>query len=134
MNRLLWVALGLVLAGCSSQSKAVLQPLQAPTGTTPAAVTRLDEGNKQFAAQNWDGAKAAYLQSIAAEPTLAEAHYNLGLTLDRLGDKAAAKKHYFEAANLAPGNKVIWNAPPLRKRAEEAELKRNSYMDATPNK
>lgn len=134
MNRLLWVALGLVLAGCSSQSKAVLHPLRAPAGTSPAVAAQLEQGNKQFVAQDWAGAKAAYQQSIAAEPTLAEAHYNLGLTLDQLGDKTDAKKHYFEAANLAPGNKVIWDAPPLRKRAVEAEFKKDSYMDATPNR
>lgn len=132
MNRLLWVALGLVLAGCSSQNKAVMQPLQAPAGTTPTAVARLDEGNKLFAVQDWAGAKAAYQQSIAAEPTLAEAHYNLGLTLSRLGDKAEAKKHYFEAASLAPGHKVIWDSPPLRNRQAETEFKKKSFQDVNP--
>lgn len=132
MNRMLCLLVGMVLAGCSSQSTVVLRPLAAPPGMASDAVARLDEGNKLFTAQDWPGAKAAYLQSIAAQPTLAEAHYNLGLTLDRLGDKAEAKKHYFEAANLAPGNKVIWDAPPLRKRAEETEFKRKSFLDSSP--
>ncbi len=26
-----------------------------------------------------------------------------------------ASQHYLEAANLAPGHKVIWNSPPLRR-------------------
>jgi hypothetical protein len=34
--------------------------------------------------------------------------------MDKMGDQAGAKKHFIEAANLAPGNKVIWNSPPLR--------------------
>ena len=29
--------------------------------------------------------------------------------------KAGAKPHFIEAANLAPGHKVIWNSPPLRR-------------------
>ena len=35
--------------------------------------------------------------------------------MDKRGDQAGAKKHFIEAANLAPGNKVIWNSPPLRR-------------------
>lgn len=133
MHRILCLVVGVVLARCSSQShNGALRPLTAPPGSPQAVVTRLDQGNKLFAAQDWAGAKAAYLQSISAEPTLAEAHYNLGLALERLGEKTEAKKHYFEAANLAPGNKVIWNAPPLRKRAEETEFKKKSFMDASP--
>lgn len=133
MKWMLCVVAGLVLAtGCSSQSKAVLQPLRAPQGTVPDAVARLDEGNKRFMAEDWAGAQTAYLQSIAAEPTLAEAHYNLALTLDRLGDKTQAKKQYLEAANLAPGHKVIWDAPPLRKHADDAQFNKKSFLDAAP--
>ena len=69
---------------------------------------------------------------IAAEPTLAEAHYNLAATLHRAGNIAEAKKHYMEAASLAPGNKVIWDAPPLRARTFNDDLSKKSYLDAKP--
>ena len=35
--------------------------------------------------------------------------------MDHMGDGAGAKAHYIKAANLAPGHKVIWNSPPLRR-------------------
>ncbi|MGB4893974.1 MAG: tetratricopeptide repeat protein, partial [Nitrospira sp.] len=73
-----------------------------------------------------------YLATIQADQTLAEAHYNLALTLERLGAKAEARKHYVAAANLAPGNKVIWDAPPLRRYDREIGLDRKSWMDANP--
>jgi hypothetical protein len=32
-----------------------------------------------------------------------------------MGDQTGAKPHFIQAANLAPGNKVIWDSPPLRR-------------------
>jgi hypothetical protein len=49
-----------------------------------------------------------------------------------MGDKAEARKHYVQAANLAPGNKVIWNAPPLRKFDRDQDLSKKSFLDAKP--
>ena len=45
---------------------------------------------------------------------MAEAHYNLALTLVSQGSREEAEHHFIEAANLAPGHKVIWDSPPLR--------------------
>src|SRR5207249_9219715 len=61
--------------------------------------------------------------SHQVQPTLAEAHYNLALVIEILGDGATARRHYIEAANLAPGHKVIWDSPPLR---------RHGLVDSTP--
>jgi Flp pilus assembly protein TadD len=85
-----------------------------------------------FAQHDWAAAKQVYLATIQADSTVAEAHYNLALALERLGEKAEARKHYVTAANLAPGNKVIWDAPPLRKFDSELRLDKKSYMDAKP--
>ncbi len=75
----------------------------------------MEEGNRLFAAHQWEAAKKEYEGAIEIQPSLAEAHYNLGLALMRLGDPNEARHHFLEAANLAPGNKVIWNSPPLRR-------------------
>jgi Flp pilus assembly protein TadD len=74
----------------------------------------MGEGNKLFAARKWEAAKEQYEAAIKAQPSLAEAHYNLAMVIEVLGDEATARKHYVEAANLAPGHKVIWDAPPFR--------------------
>jgi Flp pilus assembly protein TadD len=93
---------------------------------------QLDRGNALYADQKWAEAEQVYRQTIAAEPTLAEAHYNLATALYREGNKVEAKKHYMEAANLAPGNKVIWDAPPLRASSADYDLNKRSYLDAKP--
>ena len=120
------------LVACASPMSKPLTVLQAPAGVSPAVAAQLDRGNALFTAQKWAEAEQAFRQTIAAEPSLAEAHYNLATTLDRAGKKAEAKKHYMEAANLAPGNKVIWDAPPLRASSVNYDLDKKSYLDAKP--
>jgi Flp pilus assembly protein TadD len=122
----------MAVVGCASQHKAEVRPLHAAAGTSAVVSQQLEQGNQLFAQQDWAGAQQVYLATIQADQTLAEAHYNLALTLERLGEKAEARKHYVAAANLAPGNKVIWDAPPLRKYDRELGLDRKSWMDANP--
>ena len=119
-------------AGCATDRKEPPQALRAPAGTAAAVKQEMDRGNGLFAVQDWKGAKEAYVATLGMDPSLAEAHYNLGLALDQMGEKAEARKHYVKAANLAPGNKVIWNAPPLRKFDADQELSKKSFMDANP--
>lgn len=124
--------LTILLAGCAAERQVPIETLRAPAGTTASLTAAMERGNSQFAVQDWSGAKDTYAAIIRTDPSLAEAHYNLALTLDRLGDKAEARKHYVQAANLAPGNKIIWNAPPLRKFDRDQELSRKSFMDPNP--
>lgn len=127
---------GLILAGCatSGEKPPSERTLRPPAGTVPQAAAAVEEGNRLFDSRDWQAAKAQYEAAIQAQPTLAEAHYNLGQTLIKLGDKETAKHHYIEAANLAPGNKVIWNSPPLRKHqvGDSPFKKDKSFIDANP--
>lgn len=133
MKPLVWMVMVIVtMIGCAGPRKAELRPLHAPSGTAEAVSRQLDQGNQLLLKQDWAGARDAYLATIHAEETLAEAHYNLALALEKLGEKAEARKHYVAAANLAPGNKVIWDAPPLRKYDSELTLGKKSWMDANP--
>ncbi|MEK6526963.1 MAG: tetratricopeptide repeat protein [Nitrospirota bacterium] len=111
---LLVLFLGVLVGGCTTLSEPFRTTLDAPAGTKPAAVAAMGEGNKLFAARKWEAAKEQYEAAIKAQPSLAEAHYNLAMVIEVLGDEATARKHYVEAANLAPGHKVIWDAPPFR--------------------
>ncbi|MDE3039746.1 MAG: tetratricopeptide repeat protein [Nitrospirota bacterium] len=133
MNARLMSLIGIwFLVACTSPLSKPLTVLQAPAGVSPAVAAELDRGNALFSAQKWAEAEQVYRQTIAAEPTLAEAHYNLATALYRAGNKVEAKKHYMEAANLAPGNKVIWDAPPLRASSVNDDLNKRSYLDAKP--
>ncbi len=122
--------------GCSGQSGAARNVLPAPSGTKPEAAAQVEKGNALFASRDFSGAEQAFRQAIVADPGLAEAHYNLALALDRTGRQDEAKKHYIEAANLAPGNKVIWDSPPLRQQTGglNHNVDKKSYLDPTPHK
>ena len=130
----LMVLVFVLALGCSSQSGKTRTVLSPPSGTKPAAATQIEKGNALFASRDLPGAEEAYRQAILADSTSAEAHYNLALTLDRSGHQDEAKKHYIEAANLAPGNKVIWDSPPLRQRTGGFghDIERKSNMDVNP--
>jgi Tfp pilus assembly protein PilF len=133
--RILLTAVTCIIAfGCSSQSEKAGTVLPSPTGTKPAAATQVEKGNALFATRDFAGAEQAFREAIAADSMLAEAHYNLALTLDRTGHQEEAKKHYIEAANLAPGNKIIWDSPPLREHTSglNHDISRKSYLDPNP--
>lgn len=87
--------------------------LSAPFGTKQAAAQHNDEGIKAYDRGQLDSAKEHFEAAIKASPALAEAHYNLGMVLYKMGAKAEARPHFMRAADLAPGNAVIWSSPPL---------------------
>ncbi len=105
----------LVNLGCASDKPASLMVLDPPPNTMTQVQKFLTEGNRLFREGRWGGARQQFQSAIQAQPDLAEAHYNLALAMDHMGDRAGAKPHYITAANLAPGHKVIWNSPPLRR-------------------
>ena len=115
MKKALLLLAAVMIAGCAGSPKEASNlPLEAPDGAPPAAVEAIKSGNGLFAKDQWEQAKTLYETALKVDPALAEAHYNVALTLDRLGKKAEATAHYKEAANLAPGHRVIWNAPPFQ--------------------
>lgn len=116
-------AIGLVLVvlfvgwlpGCSSLPKpSVRLPLAVGTNVAPATAQCTLVGMREYQAGRYDEAKAQFERAVAGAPASAEAHYNLGLTLFALGATDEARDHFIQAANLAPGNKVIWDSPALR--------------------
>lgn len=101
-----------VASGCQSAPKRTVLP--APAAANAAAVHHNDEGIQAYQQGQWESAKQHFEAAMAASPELAEAHYNLGLVLYRVGALREGDAHFIQAANLAPGNKVIWDAPPLK--------------------
>lgn len=103
------------IGACSGSEKIIEHALNAPAGSKPEALMAMNQGNQDFAAGKWAEAKVQYEQALTVDPKSGEAHYNLALTLDRLGDRAAADEHYTQAANLRPGHPVIWNSRKYRR-------------------
>lgn len=131
MRILLTIAFCALALGCSGKSDTMKNLLPAPSSTKPEAAAQVAKGNTLFASRDFTGAEEAFRQAIVVDSGLAEAHYNLALTLDRTGKKEEARKHYIEAANLAPGNKVIWDSPPLRQQTGglNYDVNKKSYLD-----
>jgi tetratricopeptide (TPR) repeat protein len=61
------------------------------------------KGNLYYLAERYDDAIAAYERALELKlPELQVAHYNLGLTYEKLGDSAAAERSYNTALEIAP--------------------------------
>ena len=106
----------LMIGGCAGTPQAPQdEPLPPPENALPLVAQLIIDGNRLFAEHRWTAAIGKYEEAIQAQPKLAEAHYNLGMALYKKGPVSAARPHFIEAADLAPGHPVIWNAPPFRK-------------------
>ena len=111
---LLGVLLLLVGAIACSKSRAKpLVPLALESGVKPQAVTLTEQGTQAYQAKQFDDAKNYYSHAVAEAPQSGPAHYNYALALHAVGDTEQARHQFMEAANLAPGDKVIWDSPAL---------------------
>ena len=113
------------IGACGTTQKVTkVLTLNAPGGTKPEASLAMKAGNQAFVAGQWATAKQQYEKAITVQETLAEAHYNLALTLDRLGKREQAETHYTQAANFAPGHPIIWNSRIYRRYGDVAAPQR----------
>ena len=61
-----------------------------------------DEGVNHYQQGHWDVAQEHFNKALATNADLPEAHYNLALALDKLGNHGGATEHFKTALNLAP--------------------------------
>ncbi len=102
------------LAACGKTKAKPLVPLALDPGVQPLAVTLTEQGTQAYQSGEFLEAKNRFSQAVIAAPLSGQAHYNLALALNALGEAEQARQHFIEAANLAPGDKVIWDSPALR--------------------
>jgi len=103
------------MAACSSKPKVKpLVPLALiDGGVKPQAITWTEQGTQAYQAKQFEDSKKYFEQAMTAAPQSGQAHYNYALALNALGDTETARQHFLEAANLAPGDKTIWDSPAL---------------------
>ena len=131
--------LGMVLllvgaVACSSGKGKPLVPLALESGVKPQAVTLTEEGMQAYQAKQFDDARKYFSQAVATAPQSGPAHYNYALALHAVGDTEQARHEFMEAANLAPGDKVIWDSPPLRPYGNVESPKKNKLIPPTPGR
>lgn len=99
-------------------------PMQAQAETEAAALSAPvssagqkanAEGLTHARQGHWDVAEGHFRNAVEADPKLAEAHYNLGLALDKLDRHDEAKAAFGRAVELAPENSMITESPVLQK-------------------
>jgi tetratricopeptide (TPR) repeat protein len=107
--------LSLGMAACSFMGKEKpLVPLALEQGVKPQAMTLTEQGTQAYQSKQFNDAKNYFSQAVAEAPQSGPAHYNYALALNNVGETEQARQHFMEAANYAPGNKVIWDSPALR--------------------
>ena len=112
-----WMALCLLVlsvSACTHAKPKPLVPLELTYGTKADAIALNTQGAQAFQAGQMAEAKNLFGQAVKAAPDSGQAHYNYALTLNALGQTDQARQEFIEAANLAPGDKVIWDSPALR--------------------
>jgi Tfp pilus assembly protein PilF len=101
-------------AACTHSKPKPLVPLELTSEATAQAVALNTQGMQAFQGGQFAEAKNYFGQAVKAVPDSGQAHYNYALALNALGETDVARQHFIEAANLAPGDKVIWDSPALR--------------------
>ena len=100
-------------AGTATTSASADTALMAPASSPGRADN--DEGVGHYKQGHWDVATDWFKKSLKADATLAEAHYNLALSLDKMGKHEDATAAFRKAAQLAPANPAIKDSPILKK-------------------
>ncbi|HEX5544870.1 MAG TPA: tetratricopeptide repeat protein [Nitrospira sp.] len=115
LHRAAIVSIVLVVVGMTacSQKRKPLVPLALEGEVKSQATMLTEQGTQAYQAKQFEEAKRYFAQAVAAEPQSGQAHYNYALALNALGDSEVARQHFIEAADLAPGDKVIWDSPAL---------------------
>lgn len=120
--------LGIVLfaissvVGCDSSqtgggSRKAGKTPDAPLVALPSSPSRMenDEGLGHYQQGHWDVAMEHYQKAIKADPNSAVAHYNVALTLDKMGKHEEATASFKKALELAPNDPSIKDSEILKK-------------------
>ncbi len=73
-----------------------------------------DEGVDHYQQGHWDVAEGHFRKGVEADSTLAVAHFNLALALDKLGKHGEATEYFSKAAELAPEDPQITQSEILK--------------------
>lgn len=116
VKQLMILGMILMLVGttaCSSKRKPLVPLSLAEPDAKPQAVVLTEQGAQAYQAKQFEDAKKYFEQAVAVVPQSGQAHYNFALALNALGDAEVARRHFLDAANLAPGDQIIWDSPAL---------------------
>ena len=77
------------------------------------AQSAIAEGIAHYNKAHWDVAEQHFREALNADPQSAEAHYDLALALDKVGNHTSAIEHFRKAQELGKDNPDIQNSDIL---------------------
>ena len=98
------LSLAVLQSGCAAPPSV---PLATTLGSDATAAHHNFEGIAHYDMGHWSVARNHFASAIAADPNLAELHFNLALALAKLDLHSGATTHFKKAAELAPDNRTI---------------------------
>lgn len=111
-----------VTIGCDSGqsgygSKKSGNTPDAPLVALPSSAARIenDEGLGHYQQGHWDVAMEHFQKGVKADPNSAVVHYNIALTLDKMGKHDDATASFKKALELAPNDPAIRDSEILKK-------------------
>ncbi|MGH7206251.1 MAG: tetratricopeptide repeat protein [Nitrospiraceae bacterium] len=114
----LWLVLALCLfvVACESKKEGAKPAGDAGLMSPAGSAGRMDndEGVGHYKQGHWDVAEGHFRKAIKADDKLAEAHYNLGLTLDKMGKHEDATASFKKAAEFASASSGIKDSVILK--------------------
>ena len=110
------------LISCESRqtnggSKKATNAPDAPLFAPASSKARMDndEGIGHYQQGHWDVAAGHFAKALKVDPTSAAAHYNLGLTQDKMGKHDEATASFKKALELASNDTTIKESEILKK-------------------
>jgi Tfp pilus assembly protein PilF len=99
--------------GTRKAGAAADAPLYAPAST--AARADNDEGVGHYQQEHWDVAMGHFQKAVKADAQSPVVHYNMALTLDKMGKHDQATESFKKALALAPTDPAIKDSEILKK-------------------
>jgi tetratricopeptide (TPR) repeat protein len=93
-------------AAAVTEPAAPPRPAAAPAGAGQRTAEEWFDLGCELEASSPDEAQQAYAQALALDPSLADAHVNLGRLRHQAGEVALAESHYRAAIGLIPGDAI----------------------------
>ncbi len=115
---LLLLSVVLFFSACSGGggSSSQIPALMSPDGmSNPMASAKNNEGVDHLSQGHFDVSTPMFQEAVTVAPDFAEAHFNLGVSLDGQGKHPEATEAFKKAKELGAGNPKIAEATILKK-------------------
>lgn len=99
----------------TSNSRSQIPALMSPGSVTGTAASKNNEGVDHLVQGHYDVALDFFKEALSANPNFAEAHFNMAVAFDGLGDHAKATSSFQKAKDLGGSNAKISENPMLKK-------------------